>query len=69
MSHFPSLTSNMEKEKMKQSTINLYGHTHQKTNFYLNYPFMYHVGMDSHNYCVVSIEQIIDDIKQRYKGE
>lgn len=65
LSHFPTITSNLEKESLKQCTINLYGHTHQKTNFYLEYPFMYHVGVDSHNCAPVSIDEIIDDICQK----
>lgn len=28
MSHFPTLTGNLEKESLKQMTLNLYGHTH-----------------------------------------
>ena len=34
MSHFPTLTGNLEKESLKQMTLNLYGHTHQNTNFF-----------------------------------
>lgn len=67
MSHFPAITSNLEKESLKQCLINLYGHTHQKTNFYLEYPFMYHVGVDSHNCEPISIEQIIYDLEMKAK--
>lgn len=67
LSHFPTITSNLEKESLKQCTINLYGHTHQKTNFYLEYPFMYHVGVDSHDCHPVSIEQIIYDLETKVK--
>ena len=28
MSHYPTFTANLEKESLKQCTINLYGHTH-----------------------------------------
>ena len=66
LSHYPTFTSNLEKESLKQCTINLYGHTHQKTNFYNDIPFMYHVGVDSHNCMPVSIEEIIRDIKVKY---
>lgn len=45
--------------------INLYGHTHQQTNFYNNNPFMYHVGVDSHNCYPISIEQISEDIHNK----
>jgi len=62
LTHFPCITSNLEKETLKQCTINLFGHTHQTTNFYMEYPFMYHVGMDSHNCTPVSMDQIITDL-------
>ena len=29
LSHFPTLTGNLEKESLKQCTCNLFGHTHQ----------------------------------------
>ena len=62
MSHFPAMTANLEKESLKQCTINLFGHTHQKTNFYNEIPFMYHVGVDSHNCLPVLLDQIIADM-------
>lgn len=65
LSHFPTVTSNLEKENLKQCTINLYGHTHQKTNFYNDMPFMYHVGLDSHNCTPVSLDDIIEDCKAK----
>lgn len=67
LSHFPTITSNLEKESLKQCTLNLFGHTHQKTNFYLDYPFMYHVGMDSHDCRPVSIETIIADMEKKVR--
>ena len=45
--------------------IGLYGHTHQKSNFYQDIPFMYHVGLDSHDCYPVSFEQIIIDIRNK----
>lgn len=65
LSHYPTMTSNLEKEHLSQCLINLYGHTHQQTNFYNDIPFMYHVGMDSHNCTPISIEQIIEDCKAK----
>lgn len=61
LSHFPTFTSNLEKESLKQCTINLYGHTHQQNNFYNDIPFMYHVGVDSHNCFPVSLDKVIVD--------
>lgn len=66
VSHYPTLTSNMDNgAPIKKHMINLYGHTHQKTNFYQDQPFMYHVGLDSHNCYPVEINDIIKDIKAK----
>ncbi len=62
MTHFPCMTANLEKESLRQCTCNLYGHTHQKSNFYQDIPFMYHVGMDSHSCTPVSLDQVIIDM-------
>ena len=68
LSHYPTLTANYNCNKhFSQNVINFHAHTHQKTNF-LNptNPFMYHVGMDSHNCTPVHIEEAIADIKNRW---
>ena len=36
LSHFPSITRTIDDNPNKQGIINLYGHTHQDTNFYNN---------------------------------
>lgn len=63
--HYPTYTSNLENgAPLSQHMINLYGHTHQHgSNFYHDIPFMYHIGLDSHNNYPVSFEQVIIDIK------
>ena len=63
--HYPTFTGNLEKESLSQILINLYGHTHQKTNFYNEIPFMYHVGIDSHDNKPVDIDTILRDIKYK----
>ena len=63
LSHYPTITDNFDDNK-RPHTINLFGHTHQVTNFFNNNPYMYHVGVDSHNLYPVSIEQIIKDIEK-----
>lgn len=63
LSHCPSITKTPEDGANKQGIINLFGHTHQTHNFYNGNFYMYHVGCDSHNLTPVSIEQIIEDIK------
>lgn len=65
LSHFPTLTGNLEKESLKQCTCNLFGHTHQTTNFHLDMPFMYHVGVDSHNCAPVLLDNIIEEMKMK----
>jgi len=67
ISHYPTHTGNKDKH-MSTQLINLYGHTHQKTNFYNNDPFMYHVGLDSHNNFPVEIDEIISDIQKKKSG-
>lgn len=65
LSHYPTLTSNLDNDApLSQHVLNLYGHTHQTKNFYNDTPFMYHVGMDSHDCTPVSAEQVIEDIKR-----
>lgn len=66
LSHYPTITSNMDNDApLKRHVINLFGHTHQSDNFYHDIPFMYHVGMDSHNCYPVEITQIIEDITRK----
>lgn len=67
MSHFPMLTGNLEKESLKQMTLNLYGHTHQTSNFYNDMPFMYHVGVDSHDGYPVLLDNIIEEMHAKVK--
>lgn len=62
LSHYPTITSNMEANP-HQAVFNLYGHTHQTTNFYNGQPFMYHVGVDSHNCYPVLLDDAITEIK------
>ena len=62
LSHYPTITSNMEANP-HQAVFSLYGHTHQTTNFYNGQPFMYHVGVDSHNCYPVLLDDVIAEIK------
>ena len=66
--HYPTFTENPY-EPHKNPVINLFGHTHQNSNFFINNYYMYHVGLDSHNLTPVSIEQIIEDISKERKKE
>ena len=67
MTHYPMMTGNLEKESLKQMGLNLYGHTHQASNFYNDMPFMYHVGVDSHNGYPVLLDDIIEEMYAKVK--
>ena len=64
LTHYPMLTGNFEKESLQQTTLNLFGHTHQTTDFYNNMPFLYHIGVDSHNGYPVLLDDIIKKIEE-----
>ncbi len=67
ISHFPTLTSNLDYDKpLKSRVINLFGHTHQKESFYYDNPIMYNVGVDTHNCYPISIDQIVQDIQNKF---
>ena len=65
LTHYPCITGNLEKDSLKGMTCNFYGHTHQKNNFYEDRPYMYHVGVDSHNCMPVRIENAIADMEAK----
>ena len=67
LTHYPMLTGNLEKESLKQMSLNLYGHTHQLTNFYNDMPFMYHVGVDSHSGYPVLVDDIIEEMNKKVR--
>lgn len=67
LTHYPMLTGNLEKESLKQMSLNLYGHTHQLTNFYMDLPYLYHVGVDSHNGYPVLIDDIIEEMNKKVR--
>lgn len=63
LSHYPTLTTNLDDNKsLKHRILNLYGHTHQGSNFYNDNPTMYHVGVDSHRCKPINIELIISEM-------
>ena len=62
LTHYPMITGNLEAESLRQMALNLYGHTHQNTNFYKDMPYCYHVGVDSHNCYPVNLDTIINEM-------
>ena len=79
LSHYPTFTANYDDKPYHNHIINLYGHTHQRDKFFTMgdplytepNPFMYHVGVDSHDCYPVSIDEINkdihDEINRQYK--
>ena len=64
--HYPVITANYDDQKAwAKHLINLHGHTHSTEKFYNNNPYMYNVGLDSHNNFPVEINKIINDIKDK----
>jgi calcineurin-like phosphoesterase family protein len=59
LTHFPCITANLEKESLKQCTINIHGHTHSKDKFYQDIPFCFHCGADAHNNKPVLLDDVI----------
>lgn len=68
LSHFPTLTSNLDYDKpLKQRTFNLCGHTHTNNPFLdSDKGYIYHCEVDAHNCYPVNIEQIILELKEQY---
>ena len=64
-SHWPTHTDNLEKESINQCMINFFGHSHKKTNFHDDIPFIYHVGVDSHDCYPVLISDAVKEIKDK----
>lgn len=63
LSHYPTITSNGEFKSLHQVTCNLFGHTHSKALFYEDVPYIYNVALDAHNCFPVSLDTIIDNMK------
>ena len=61
LTHYPTITDNMGDLR----TLSFFGHTHQRSNVYPDYPNMYHVGMDSHNCTPVLLEDALEEMKKR----
>ncbi len=67
LSHYPTITSNYDDgAHFNQRLFNLYGHTHQKTNFYNDSFCIYHVGLDSHNCMPVLLDDAINEMRNKF---
>ena len=66
--HYPVLTANYDEKHFNQHVINLHGHTHQRTNWlFPENPFIYHVGLDSHNCSPIHVDEIISQIRTQWE--
>lgn len=67
LTHYPCLTGNLERESLKQGTINLCGHSHfNQAIKVIENSIMYHVELDAHNCYPISIEEVIQDLLNFY---
>lgn len=67
LSHYPTLTANLDDGKpLRARTINLCGHSHATDPFAdWEKGCIYHCEVDAHNGFPVSLDTIIEDMKQR----
>jgi len=66
-SHYPAITLNHDYDKpLKARTINLCGHNHT-TDKWIDWDkgYIYHVELDAHDNKPITIDQIIEDLKQK----
>lgn len=69
LSHYPTLTANKEKH-LSECLINLCGHTHTQDRWSdWNKGIIYHVECDAHNCTPVSIDTVINEIKDKVRKE
>lgn len=65
LSHYPAIVSNYDIDKpLNQRVINLCGHCHTQDRFKdMDKGLIYHVELDAHNCTPVSVESVLEDIK------
>lgn len=67
LSHFPTLTGNLEKESLKQCTLNLFGHTHSRDKFFEDRPYMYNISLDANGNTPVLLDDVIERMKDKVR--
>lgn len=65
LSHFPTLTANLDDDKpLKARVINICGHSHAEDKFIdMDKGLIYHAELDAHSCYPVLLDTIIEDIK------
>lgn len=68
LSHYPTITSNLDYDKpLQQRLLNLCGHSHIKDKWAdANKGYIYHCELDAHDMKPVSLDQIIEDFKEKF---
>lgn len=70
LSHYPTITTNLQEESLKQAVVNLCGHRHTTDPFYdCDKGIIYHCEVDAHNLYPVSIDKIIQELKLKFFGQ
>lgn len=70
LSHYPTITENFDEEKpINRRVFNLHGHTHQGNKFNQMFPTMYCVGLEAQSNCPVSLDQVVDEIKELWVAD
>ena len=71
LSHYPTLTANLDDGRpLRARTINLCGHSHTINPFAdWEKSCIYHCEVDAHNGFPVSLDKIIEDMKQRVQED
>ena len=64
LSHFRTDTTNEDKH-LSEQLLNLHGHIHTKEKFYNNIYYNYNVVLDANNNMPISIEEILEAIRQK----
>ncbi len=68
LTHYPTITENYDyKKPLEKRIINLCGHSHTQDRFYdFDKGLIYHCEVDAHNLKPIPIEQIEEEITERY---
>lgn len=70
LSHYPTLCGNFDDGGLRTTVISLCGHSHAKDPFMdWEQGIIYHCEVDAHDGFPVSIDTIIDDLKNRWKQD
>lgn len=64
LSHYPTDTYNTGEDKLSLATVNLYGHTHQDWSWCEDQPFAFCVCPEAHDNYPLSLQEIIEGIKE-----